>query len=126
MMRLDTSKPGLHALFKPYKAALLQRLFEVTKHDTHDNAQPSGRLWEWLNENAEKLGVKKMSRAAVIFALNDMVDQGILKWDDRTGKGGHHKIYSVAMTPEDFEGVVNAKILRKLASIFKPDWWRLG
>lgn len=126
MIRLDTSKSGLHALLKPYKAALLQRLFEVTQYDTHEDAKGSGALWNWLNANAERLGFKKMSRVSVIFALNDMVDLGWLKWADRTGKGGHHRIYSVAKSPEEFEIHVADVILQKVAAIFKVDWWRLG
>jgi len=126
MMRLDTQKPGLHALLFPYKAALLQRLFEVTQAHTHREAQGSGRLWTWLNENAERLGFKKMSRASVIFALNDMVDMGWLKWEDRTGKGGHHRIYSVAMEPEEFAAFVTDKVIGKVATIFEGDWWRLS
>ncbi len=126
MMKLDIAKPGLHALLRPYICALLQRLYEVTNSFNHTNAQGSGKLWTWLNENAERLGFKKMSRASVIFALNDMVDMGILKWADRTGKGGHHRIYSVAMTPAEFEVHVTNMVVGKVAAIFEPDWWRLG
>ena len=34
-----------------------------------------------------------MSRASVIFFLNDMVDDGILRYVSKTGKGGHHRVY---------------------------------
>lgn len=127
MMQLDTQKPGMCALFKPYKAALLKRLYEVTRTGDHKEAQGSGQLWNWLLENADKLGVKKVSRASVIFALNDLVDRGFLKWKDATGKGGHHRLYSVAMTPYEFEDHVIKTIVDKLTSIFdEADWWRLG
>ena len=51
----------------------------------------SGKTWAITNE---KLGPEKaVSRASVIFFLNRMVDQGVLDYRTRTGKGGHHRIY---------------------------------
>lgn len=124
MMKMDTQKPGLSAFFKPYKAALLKHLFEVTDNRS-DDGKGSGYLWNWLEENAERIGVEKRSRAAVIFALNDFVDEGILKWKDATGKGGHHRLYSVATTPGEFERSVYTQLIAKLESIFTKGWWRL-
>lgn len=123
-MKLDTEKPGLCALFKPYKAALIKHLYFVT-FPNRSHGRGSGKLWEWLEENAERLGVEKRSRASVINALNDLVDEGFLKWKDATGKGGHHRLYSVKLSPGDFEQYVTHIILDKMTSIFKGDWWRL-
>ena len=122
-MKLDTQKPGLYALFKPYKAALLKQLYFHTNH-LRDDGKGSGYLWTWLEENAEKLGGEKRSRASEINALNDLVDKGILKYKTATGKGGHHRLYSVKLSPGDFEQYVTHIILDKMTSIFKGDWWR--
>ena len=123
-MKLDTQKPGLYALMRPYKAALLKRLYELTSTSSHEG-RGSGFLWEWLNRNAEKIGIKKMSRASVINGLNDMVDRGFLKFKEVTGKGGYRRIYSVAMNPLEFERFVRKTISEKLFSIFEADWWKL-
>ncbi len=124
-MKLDTQKLGLCALFKPYKAALIKHLYETTEFMSHEGAQGSGDLWNWLEENAERLGIDKMSRASVINGLNDLVDKGILKWRDATGKGGHHRLYSVFLSHEGFEHLVCTTFEDKLSSIFEGDWWRL-
>lgn len=48
-------------------------------------------MWRAVNE---RWGAgKSISRASVIFSLNDMVDEGILGFRDATGKGGHHRVY---------------------------------
>jgi len=30
------------------------------------------------------------SRASLIFFLNDMVEEGVLEYEEKTGKGGYH------------------------------------
>lgn len=124
-MKLDTQKPGLCALFLPYKAAILKHLYETTEFMSHEGAQGSGELFDWLNQNAKRLGIRKMSRASVINGLNDLVDQGILKWLDATGKGGHHRLYSVFLSYEGFEHLICTTFSDKMNSIFEGAWWKL-
>ncbi len=124
-MKLNTKRPGLHALFLPHHAALLQRLYEKTDKLTHSLGLGSGELWNWFNEYAEMVGLEGRSRASIIFALNDLVDMGILKWVDATGKGGHHRRYSVAMNPTECEHFIRDEITGKLDLIFNQDWSRI-
>ena len=48
----------------------------------------SGKLHKAIKENGVNI-----SRASVIFFSNDMVDLGVFDYVERTGKGGHHRIY---------------------------------
>lgn len=123
-MKLDTQKPGLYALFKPYKVALLKHLYAVTTPE-NDYGVSSGYLWKWLEVNAERLGIEKRSQASVINGMKDLVDQGILKFSETTGKGGYRRLYSVAMTHGEFEDHFNDELIGTLHSIFEGDWWRL-
>ena len=46
----------------------------------------------------ERLGEgKSISRASVIFFLDDRVDDGVLGFREATGKGGRHRVYVPAM-----------------------------
>ncbi len=124
-MKLDTTKPGLHALFKPHHAALLQRLFEKTDKFTPSLGLGSGELWRWFTEHAKRIGLQTRSRASIIFALNDLAELGILKWVDATGKGGHQRRYSVKMSPDECESFIRVEITGKLDRIFYTDWSRI-
>jgi hypothetical protein len=45
---------------------------------------------------------EKISRASIIFFLNEMVDQGVLSFHDATGKGGHQKLYYPLMDEKEY------------------------
>ena len=121
-LKLNTGEPGLYALFKPHKAELLRRLHAVTD-GSGQGAKGSRELWMWLNDNAERLGIKKMSRSSVIFALQDLVIKGLLNWKDTTGKGGHQRRYYVTMDPFATELKIRKLITEKLDRIFALQWW---
>ena len=57
----------------------------------------SGQAHKYLVDKPEK-----KSRASVIFFLNDMVDEGILDYEEKSGKGGYHRVYYPTMTSEGF------------------------
>ena len=109
-MKLDTTKNGLNSLFKPYQGMLLEHIWGLNKYEKVGIG--SGRAHEFIQTTEDK-----KSRASVIFFLNDMVDEGILGFDDRTGKGGHHRIYWPKMTPLDFAHHVEGLVERKLEEL---------
>ncbi len=116
-LRIDLRKSGLPMLFKPYQHYLLEHIW---KNADKDNAIGSGKAHEFIQTTDDK-----KSRASVIFFLNDMVDEGVLGWHDRTGKGGHHRLYYPLITEAQFWEHVASKVHAKLieasgdASIFE-------
>ena len=66
----------------------------------------------------------KKSRASVIFSLNDMVDDGILEYEEESGKGGYHRVYYPKMDREGFTRHVTKTITDKLREVF-PSFKRL-
>ena len=60
----------------------------------------------------------RKSRASVIFSLNDMVDDGILEYEEETGKGGYHRVYYPKMDREEFAKHVKKTITEKLDEVF--------
>ena len=110
-MRFDTEKDGLHTLFRPYQALLIEHLWDLNR-----NARVginSSQAHRFLQDTPEK-----KSRASVINSLNDMVDEGILEYEERSGKGGYHRVYYPKMNKEEFSVYVTELINDKLKEIF--------
>jgi len=57
----------------------------------------------------------------VIFFLNDMVEEGVLECEERSGKGGYHKVYYPKMSREQFARHVVETITDKLNEVFHKD-----
>ena len=93
-MKIDINKSGLPMIFKSYQHHLLKYLW---KNVDTDKPIGSGKAHEFIQTTDDK-----KSRASVIFFLNDMVDEGVLGWHDRTGKGGHHRLYYPLMNEKQF------------------------
>ncbi len=110
-MNFDTEKEGLQTLFKPYQALLIEHIWELnTKGRVGIN---SGQAHRFLQDTPEK-----MSRATVILFLNEMVDEGILEYEERSGKGGYHRVYYPKMDREGFSVYVTELIRNKLNEVF--------
>jgi len=92
-MKLDTSLEDLNTIMKDWEAAITYMFIDETEQNP-EFRMGSGKAWEWLQTQREDL---RKSRASVIFHLNRMVDQEIMDWDDQTGKGGHHRLYKLAV-----------------------------
>jgi predicted transcriptional regulator len=63
--------------------------------------------------NAELKG-KTISRASIINFLESMRKIGVLKGEEKTGKGGHRWIYSPAMDEVEFKQHIARTILESL------------
>ena len=109
-MKLDTTKSGLYTLFKPYQGMLLEHIWGLNKYEKV--GVNSNRAHKFIQTTTDK-----KSRASVIFFLNDLVEERVLGYDDRTGKGGHHRVYYPKMTPLDFAHHVEGLVERKLEEL---------
>jgi len=115
-MQLDTTKNGLASIFKEWQVPLVEELLI---------SEPMGskEAYEYLG----KIGVKgqkelgSISRASVINFLNDLVDKGLLDFSLVTGKGGHRRIYTMAMTREEFAHKIIGKFVNKLIEAFPKE-----
>ena len=112
-MIFDTSKKGLQTLFKPYEVALLEHIWESSIEEI---GIMSGQAYQFLQQTDDVDLVK--SRASVILFLNKMVEEGLLSYEEESGKGGYHKIYYPKMNKEQFAQHVVKMITRKLGEVF--------
>lgn len=74
----------------------------------------SGEVWKYLL----KMGIQ-ISRASVIFYLNDLVEQGYLKFLEKTGKGGIHRLYFLDMSNDEFTDKIYKDTQEQLDHLIK-------
>jgi len=110
-MKFDTSGEGLNTLFKPYQSALLEHIWEINGEGKV--GINSGQAYRYLQTLPDR-----KSRASVIFSMNDMVDDGILEYEEKSGKGGYHRVYYPKMNREEFAKHVKKTITAKLNEVF--------
>ncbi len=82
---LNPANDDLSKVFKDYQAEAVKFVWEVGEKGTI-----SREVWATVNE---RLVGKTISRASIINFLNAMVDEGVLDFNERTGKGGYHRVY---------------------------------
>jgi hypothetical protein len=110
-MKFDMSEKGLLTLFKPYQAALLEHIWELNNPDRVGIT--SGQAYEFMKDHPDS-----KSRASLIFFLNDMVEEGVLEYEEESGKGGYHRVYYPRMDREQFAQHVVETITDKLDEVF--------
>jgi len=110
-MIFDTSGEGLLTLFKPYQAALLEHIWELNNQGR--TGITSGQAHEVLKGHPDS-----KSRASVIFFLDDMVEKGVLEYEQESGKGGYHRVYYPKTDREQFAKYVVETITDKLYEVF--------
>ncbi|MGD2200176.1 MAG: BlaI/MecI/CopY family transcriptional regulator [Candidatus Bathyarchaeota archaeon] len=114
-MKFDSNKEGLHTLFKPYQALLLEWIWDLNKSER--KGVTSGDAHKYIQTTPES-----KSRASVIFFLNELVEEGILRYEEETGKGGYHRVYYPKMDQEEFAEHVIETINGKLRKVF-PEYY---
>jgi predicted transcriptional regulator len=110
-MKFDMSEKGFLTLFKPYQAALLEHIWEL--NNPGRVGITSGQAYEFMKDHPDS-----KSRASLIFFLNDMVEEGILTYEEESGKGGYHRVYYPRMDREQFAQHVVETITDKLNEVF--------
>jgi len=94
--KFNPSESGLRKTLREYHELALRFVWEVG-----EKGASAGDMWRAVNE---RLGEgKSISRASVIFFLNDMVDDGVLGFRDATGKGGHHRVYVAKLDEKGYK-----------------------
>jgi predicted transcriptional regulator len=108
----DASEKGLRTVLKDYQELALRTIWA--------NPEGLGSKAVWDRVNAE-LKPNTTSRASVINFLESMREAGVLKGDEKTGKGGYRWIYSPAMTEAQFKQHIAKTILESLMRDFPEE-----
>jgi len=97
-LNIALEERGLGVVFKPYCAEMMRELW---RRQTKRKGANSREMHEHiLGDYPDKR--RNVSRASVIIELNNFVGWGILSYTEKTGKGGHHRVYRAKMTEEEF------------------------
>ena len=100
--------PNFGLVLKGYQEVAMKHLWESK------TGQSSRDVWVAVND---RLGVEAssrnaISRASIINFLNAMCGEGILDYTEKTGKGGHRRIYSAALDQGEFWRLI-AKVTKE-------------
>lgn len=112
----DLSKDGLLCVLRPYQIAIMHCFW---------HAPEIPRISSQIHMHLQFLGGEAaMSRASVINFLNYMVDEGFLDYEERTGKGGYHRVYSLnamSKTERVFRNQIRLRFDEKLRTFWKSE-----
>jgi len=105
----DTKKTGLEMVMKDYQAICIRYVWAVGEEGVN-----SGKAWVHVSKVLMEQD-RSISRASIIFFLNDMVDKGVLTFRSKSGKGGHHRVCFPVHDEVGFKKYVIKHILDKMA-----------
>ena len=102
----NPANDDLSKIFKDYQEEAIKFVWEVGEQGTI-----SREVWTKVNE---RLVDKTISRASIINFLNAMVDEGVLDYNERTGKGGYHRVYRPKLNEPMFKRFVAQVMISSL------------
>jgi len=109
----NPNSDGLAKVFRDYQEEALRLVWEKG-----DEGVISRVVWSHVNE---RLIGKTISRASIINFLNAMVDEGVLNYLERTGKGGYHRVYSPKLDEVEFKKYVATTVISSLMKDFPEE-----
>lgn len=109
MWKIDTAKDTILAIMKPYQHGLISMILE---------AKTDGTTLK-LHEALEAEGFI-ISRASVINYCKLLAANDVISFEERTGKGGYHRVYSKLMSWESILEFIHMQVLEKMTVAF-PD-----
>ena len=109
----NPNSDGLAKVFRDYQEEALRLVWEKG-----DEGVISRVVWSHVNE---RLVGKTISRASIINFLNAMVDEGVLNYQERTGKGGYHRVYSPKLDEVEFKKYIATTVISSLMKDFPEE-----
>ncbi len=111
-LSIDTGKIGLEMFFKPYQVEAL-----LVLQNRGEEGANSRIVWNTVNETLPS----PISRASIINSLNMMVDEGVLSFTERTGKGGYHRVYRLDMSESELKEYLARIVIDKLMNDYPEE-----
>lgn len=105
-MKVDLDENGLSMFFKKWQEPLIYKL--LTEDVEMKTAEAHEYVSECLSED------ESISRASIIFFLQDMEGEGLLLSREEPGKGGMHAVYWGDKSIMDFLTDVRLKLDDKI------------
>ena len=112
-LKFNPSGDGLSKVFLDYQEEAMRLVWKKG-----EEGMVSREVWSHVNNNLEG---KTISRASIINFLNRMVDEGVLDFDERTGKGGYHRVYRSKLSEEEFKKLLAKTVISSLLRDFPKE-----
>jgi len=104
---------GLSKVFRDYQEEALRLVWNIGSEGVI-----SREVWSQVNQN---LDGKTISRASIINFLNSLVDEGVLDFEERTGKGGYHRVYRPRLDENEFKKYLAEMVISSLMKDFPKE-----
>lgn len=112
-MVFDPKADGLSKVLRDYQEEAMKIVW------TSSNGVTSREVW--LNVNEKLKGGKTISRASIINFLNAMVDEGVLDYEEESGKGGYHRVYTPKLDEDGFKKAIAESVISSLMRDFPEE-----
>ena len=112
-LMFDPKADGLSKVLRDYQEEALSFAWN------HSNGVVSREVWLHVNEAFE--GKKTISRASIINFLNAMVDEGVLDFEDESGRGGYHRVYLPRLDEGGFKKAIAESVISSLMRDFPEE-----
>ncbi len=112
-LKFNPDNDGLLKVFRVYQEEALRFVWE-----RNDEGAVSRLVWSTVNERLTGRGI---SRASIINFLNDMVDEGVLDYEEKSGKGGYHRVYRPKLDETAFKLYIAQTVISSLMRDFPAE-----
>ena len=111
-LKFNPEKNGLTKILRDYQQEALKSVWKNS-----EKGVISREVHEYVNGKMDS----SISRASIINFLNAMVDEGVLNYKERTGKGGYHRVYTPRLNESEFKKYVAQTMIASLLKDFPEE-----
>lgn len=111
-LKLDTSKTGIEAIFRPYQIEMIKIVIASKEIGSAAIAK----------KVCDIEGIK-ISRAMTIQFMNSLVDHELAFFREVSGKGGYGKLYRIPFSIEEFNNKIVEMFCLKMLEAFPEIEW---
>ena len=112
-LMFDPKADGLSKVLRDYQEEALRFVWS--------SEQGVNSRLVWLHVNEAFGGEKTVSRASIINFLNGMVDERVLDYEERSGKGGYHRVYLPKLDESGFKKAMAKSVISSLMRDFPEE-----
>ena len=111
-LKFDPEQNGLAKTLRDYQVEALKSIWKNS-----EKGQTSREVHEYVKGKIDG----SISRASIINFLNAMVDEGVLDYNERTGKGGYHRVYTPRLNESEFKKYIAQTVIASLLKDFPEE-----
>ncbi len=111
-LKFDPEQKGLTKILRDYQIEALKSIWKNS-----EKGHTSRDVYEYVKGKIDG----SISRASIINFLKAMADEGVLDYEERTGKGGYHRVYTPRFNESEFKKYVAQTMIASLLRDFPEE-----